>query len=88
MSRDTVVQHRPAIDTPVGVSRLGRLLNLPKLGPFLAVLHVGDMRADQLSDFAALVLGRIVEIDKHEFSHVDGMQRVRGWMAICRPGGR
>jgi len=52
------------------------------------VLHVGDMRADQLSDFAALVLGRIVEIDKHEFSHVDGMQRVRGWMAICRPGGR
>jgi hypothetical protein len=46
------------------------------------------MRADQLPDFAARVLGRIVEINKHKFGHVDGMQRVRGWMAICRPGGR
>ena len=70
MGCSTVVEYRPAIDTPVGISRFGWLLDLAKLGPFLAVLDVGDMRADQLSDFAALVLRRIVEVDEHELGHV------------------
>jgi hypothetical protein len=66
----SVVQHRPAIDTPVGVPRLGRFLDLAKLCSFLAVLHVGDMRANQLPDFATLVLSRLIEVDEHEFGHV------------------
>jgi hypothetical protein len=58
------------------------LLDLAQLDPFLAVLHMGNMRADQLSDFMAFVLRGFIKIDKHEFGHDSGVWRVGQTSAV------